>query len=122
MLATVDLPATIDLLRIDIEGVEADALAGIDDHDWARTRQSCSKCTTSPVPRLPCAHRWRNADSPSPRTGRKACSAGWAPRPLTHGGERGTMRIVLTSLPYYSPEPKANSSRRPRAPARTPVR
>ncbi|WP_010312115.1 FkbM family methyltransferase [Saccharopolyspora spinosa] len=32
-------PGAIDLLKMDIEGAEADALAGIGDHDWARTRQ-----------------------------------------------------------------------------------
>ncbi|MFD2420823.1 FkbM family methyltransferase [Amycolatopsis pigmentata] len=39
VLATAGLPGTIDLVKIDVEGAEADVLAGIDDHDWARIRQ-----------------------------------------------------------------------------------
>ncbi|WP_188990732.1 FkbM family methyltransferase [Saccharopolyspora thermophila] len=39
VLAEVGPSGPIDLVKIDIEGSEADALAGIDDHDWARIRQ-----------------------------------------------------------------------------------
>lgn len=39
VLATVELPGPIDLVKIDVEGAEADVLAGIDDADWARIRQ-----------------------------------------------------------------------------------
>ena len=39
VLASVDLPEIIDLVKIDVEGAEADVLAGIDEADWQRIRQ-----------------------------------------------------------------------------------
>ncbi|MCA1188424.1 MULTISPECIES: FkbM family methyltransferase [unclassified Saccharopolyspora] len=39
VLAEAGLPERIDLLKIDVEGAEADVLAGIDDRDWPRVRQ-----------------------------------------------------------------------------------
>jgi FkbM family methyltransferase len=37
--ASIGLPEVIDLVKIDVEGAEADVLAGIDDADWRRIRQ-----------------------------------------------------------------------------------
>lgn len=39
VLASVGLPEVIDLVKIDVEGAEADVLAGLDDADWRRIRQ-----------------------------------------------------------------------------------
>jgi FkbM family methyltransferase len=38
-LAALGLTGAIDLLKVDVEGAEADVLGGIDDRDWARVRQ-----------------------------------------------------------------------------------
>lgn len=39
VLSDVDIPERVDLLKVDVEGAEADVLAGIDDRDWQRVRQ-----------------------------------------------------------------------------------